>query len=280
MRQFLPVVAITAILSASCGSQGLTEAEVVELIQQHSTPGPMGPQGPQGIAGPQGVRGEQGERGEQGLQGPRGATGPKGEIGRQGPQGPTSESLSIPGHIMDSYGRGVVYIESGNVAGSGFIFETRGSTGLILTAHHVVEESRDIDVYVEGSGTHRAELLGFDEDLDIAVLSVCCSEFISLSWREWGLAEGRLLTAMTRYQADKANLELAIGRVTESDTVTAFEAPLRSGASGSPITDMDGQFFGVVVGQSKTDKGVFGAVRFDLIEDIVKGWTRGVLVTD
>ena len=94
MKRVLLVVTITALFSVSCGSQGLTKAEVVELIKQHSTPGPVGPPGPQGIPGPQGlpgpqgIQGVQGEQGEPGPQGIQGRPGPQGEQGPPGKQGP------------------------------------------------------------------------------------------------------------------------------------------------------------------------------------------------
>ena len=99
MGRLVVLSSLLILLATSCQSQGLTEAEVVELIRQHSTPGPKGPPGPQGNPGPQGIpgvqgpAGEQGERGAQGLQGPagergdQGVPGPRGVQGRQGLQG-------------------------------------------------------------------------------------------------------------------------------------------------------------------------------------------------
>ena len=104
----LPI--IIGSLALSCAN-GLTESEVISLIQEHSVPGPQGPAGPQGpggiqgppgSAGPQGSPGPRGPQGEVGPQGPvgipgpagiagppgpQGATGPQGEVGPQGPKG-------------------------------------------------------------------------------------------------------------------------------------------------------------------------------------------------
>ena len=85
-----------ALLGAACSS-GLSESEVIALIQEHVTPGPAGekgptgPQGPQGPKGDSGAQGPAGERGSQGTQGPAGLQGEQGiqgEPGRQGPPGP------------------------------------------------------------------------------------------------------------------------------------------------------------------------------------------------
>ena len=84
-------------------SNGLSESEVVRLIQQHSTPGPQGEpgpigekgdtgeRGPQGEPGPIGEKGDTGERGPQGEPGPIGEKGDTGERGPQGEPGPIGE---------------------------------------------------------------------------------------------------------------------------------------------------------------------------------------------
>ena len=92
------IVGVLLGLSLGCAS-GLSEDEVVKLIQANSTPGPQGeqgppgPQGPQGVAGaagqqgPQGEPGQQGEMGPPGKQGDPGEPGPQGQPGLAGPQG-------------------------------------------------------------------------------------------------------------------------------------------------------------------------------------------------
>ena len=111
MRVML-VVGILATIVLGLGfacSPGLSESEVIELIQQNSTPGPQGP------AGPQGERGERGEPGPQGPMGPRGARGEKGEPGPQGPMGPRGErgekgEQGDPGPKGDRGDPGTVFI--------------------------------------------------------------------------------------------------------------------------------------------------------------------------
>ncbi len=106
--RILLALSLLILLMVACAS-GLTESEVREIIQEHSTPGPAGPQGERGLAGdpgsqgesgPPGERGPQGEQGVAGNQGPQGspgAPGPRGEPGAQGepgqvgPQGPQGE---------------------------------------------------------------------------------------------------------------------------------------------------------------------------------------------
>ncbi len=68
-------------------SSGLSESEVIELIEEHSVPGPRGPVGPPGPEGVQGPSGATGSQGPQGIQGPQGEIGPPGPEGVQGPSG-------------------------------------------------------------------------------------------------------------------------------------------------------------------------------------------------
>ncbi len=82
----------SAIIFVVACSSGLTESQVIELIQTHSTPGPAGEQGPPGPQGPQGDVGDTGMQGPQGEVGPKGAKGdpgPQGARGGAGPQGDT-----------------------------------------------------------------------------------------------------------------------------------------------------------------------------------------------
>ena len=90
------VFLVTAMFMVLACTSGLTESEVVALIQKHSTPGPQGEQGPPGQQGekgdtgepgPRGLQGEQGIRGEQGIQGERGETGEPGPRGLKGEKG-------------------------------------------------------------------------------------------------------------------------------------------------------------------------------------------------
>ena len=147
-----------------------------EIAKIEVPPGEQGPQGPPGVQGPQGPPGVQGAQGEQGPAGLQGRTGP---AGPQGPAGPVPTILSIPSQVIERYGDAVVQVRTAGVFGSGFIYETRGTTALVITAHHLIEDGGYIDVYVEGSGVHRASMLGYDETLDVAALSICCGEFTS-----------------------------------------------------------------------------------------------------
>ena len=80
------VLVVIGLFGVAC-SGGLTEPDVVSLIQEHSVEGLVGPQGPAGVQGTQGVQGPQGVQGERGVVGPKGVQGDTGHQGEQGKQG-------------------------------------------------------------------------------------------------------------------------------------------------------------------------------------------------
>ena len=69
---------------------------------------------------------------------------------------------------------GVVTIEGELAAGTGFIFDERG---LVLTNHHVIEDTNDIRVRFDRKTAVRARLIAKDIDRDIAVLQINMSAF-------------------------------------------------------------------------------------------------------
>ena len=310
----LPLLIVSLVFVSGCQSERLNRAEVIALIEEYSEPGPVGPEGPQGEEGPMGPKGATGatgEPGEQGIpgrvgttgppgpegkrgkEGSRGPEGPRGEAGETGPPGadaptPTPAPMSIPAQIIDRYGDGVVQIIQGDLLGSGFIYELRGTTALVMTVHHAIEDGGPIDVRVT-SGTHRAKVVAIDETRDIAVLSICCDQFIPLEWSRWSASAGRWVMVLGKWDDDQV-LSYATGKVRSVEEVHPrdvqlmyLDAPIGPGGGGSPVLNMDGQVVGMVVGQLKTDPTQFGALThsaFKSIPDVVEEEARGVKVTD
>lgn len=87
-RLKLLALAIVLVGIAACSGDGMTEQEVMALIEEHSVPGdkgdagPMGPEGPQGLQGATGASGQDGEDGEDGQLGKDGKDGKDGESGQ------------------------------------------------------------------------------------------------------------------------------------------------------------------------------------------------------
>lgn len=56
--------------------------------------------------------------------------------------------------------------------GSGFVYKMDSKYGYIMTNHHVVESSTSLKVLLSNGNLVDAKLLGSDEYLDIAVISI------------------------------------------------------------------------------------------------------------
>ena len=156
-----------------------------------------------------------------------------------------------------------------------------------MTAHHVLDDSDGpIDVYVEGSGTHRAALEGFDESIDFAVLSICCAEFVHLTGAEFGGWEGSWAIMLSRPSLEDTDLSYAMGKVTGREdysdgTLIWFDATLKgSGASGSPLLDIHGRVVGLAIGQQKMEPYLFAALDYGSASDHAESWAKGVKITE
>ena len=75
----------------------------------------------------------------------------------------------------------VVRISHANGGGTGFIFETEGQYGYVMTNEHVIKGARRITVTVNDSTPYDdAVLVGQDDERDLAVLRICCGSFTTL----------------------------------------------------------------------------------------------------
>ena len=108
------MVAILMVGAAACAG-GMTEADVTDLIQQHSVPGPQGEAGPPGPEGPEGKVGSRGpggsdgmagEAGPEGAPGPQGSSGPKGDAGSAGDPGPAFMVVDWAATPNEAFGDG------------------------------------------------------------------------------------------------------------------------------------------------------------------------------
>lgn len=160
-------------------------------------------------------------------------------------------------------------ISSGSVSGSGFILT---EDGYIMTNYHVVEDAYqggfDVTVMLYDGTEYTAEIVGFDDDNDIAVLkidatglsAVTLGNSDSLSVGDAVYAIGNPLGELAYSMSD--GIVSATDRVIstdESTNINMFQltAAINSGNSGGPVYDASGEVVGVVTAKY-SDTGVEG----------------------
>jgi len=136
--------------------------------------------------------------------------------------------------------------------GSGFIIQ---SSGLIVTNNHVIEGAENIQVTLDNGIEYRAEVIGADEDTDLALLQINADvDLPTVSFGDsdvmrvgdWVLAIGSpfdlggtvtagILSAKGRTVSGGRQL----GQYFQTD------APINRGNSGGPMFNMDGEVIGV-----------------------------------
>lgn len=148
--------------------------------------------------------------------------------------------------------------------GTGFIFLTREDTAFVMTNAHVVAAQPSITVRVRNAEEYDAVLLGGDQIVDIAVLSVCCSdsfEHIPLGeglrtddpapWSDnTNIASAGAELVVVGYPRGSYELVATTGKIriwidTGAGRKVIHDADTEPGSSGSPILSPDGRLMGV-----------------------------------
>lgn len=88
--------------------------------------------------------------------------------------GPKTRDVSRGGEMFQTLRDGVVTVQGELEPGTGFIVD---DTGLVLTNHHVINQSNEIRVRFDKNTAVRARVLAFDKERDLAVLQVNLSVF-------------------------------------------------------------------------------------------------------
>ena len=159
----------------------------------------------------------------------------------------------------------VVRIESVFGSGSGAIFETEGRTAYIITNHHVVEGSAEVNVTVNDSATYRGTVLGTDAVRDLAVVRICCGSFLALAFGDAsGLDPGDEVVAIGYALGLSGQATITRGIVSarrynsnlfQSDVIQT-DAAINPGNSGGPMLSLSGEILGInTFGIEETDTG-------------------------
>ncbi|WP_109507201.1 S1C family serine protease [Nocardioides speluncae] len=182
---------------------------------------------------------------------------PQPEWGPGGAQQPSGTKAS------EEQSEGVVLIDTtlqnGAGAGTGMILDEDGT---ILTNYHVVEDSTSVKVTVASTGdTYDAEVLGYDESADVALLDIDADELTPVTIDDDEVDVGDDVTAVGN-GGGQGFLSAADGEVlAEDQPITASDAfggdaenltgliqtdaAAVSGYSGGPTFDDEGEVIGI-----------------------------------
>ena len=147
---------------------------------------------------------------------------------------------------------GVVRIDTWEGAGSGVIFDTTSEGGaLVLTNYHVIDGPGRVTVEVEDSATYRGHRQGYDADMDLAVVSICCGKFKKLSFGDVSKLKPGSEVVAIGYPLDlpgAASITRGIVSAIRSKgdfEIIQMDAPINPGNSGGPLLSASGEVLGI-----------------------------------
>ena len=149
----------------------------------------------------------------------------------------------------------MVKIVTDSGTGSGVIYEVdaRSGAALILTNRHVIEGASRISAVVTDTVSYDATLRGYDGNVDLAVLRICCNTgFSSAQFVESGsVATGDRVYALG-YPLSANSIRVTEGIVSASEYSADYgayiiqtDAALNPGNSGGPLIRSDGLVVGI-----------------------------------
>lgn len=176
--------------------------------------------------------------------------------------------------IVSAAGPGVVRVEGRRrLPASGILW---GESGLVVTAHHVLERVEGLTVGVVGGGSYPAQLVGRDPGRDLAVLRMEMEGLDSADWTEdEGIKVGHLCLALGRPgEGIQATLGIvsALGEGWRTpmgggiDRYLQTDVVMYPGFSGGPLVNMEGKFLGM---NTSAIRGVSLAVPYRTLERVV-----------
>jgi serine protease Do len=143
--------------------------------------------------------------------------------------------------------------------GSGFIIDAKG---IVVTNNHVIQDSDDIIVRVNGDKEYKAKIIGSDPLSDLAVLEIDSKDrFVPVKFGDsnkarigdWVIAIGNpfgLGGTVTSGIISARNRSIGLSRY---EDYIQTDASINQGNSGGPLFNMDGDVIGIntaILGQS------------------------------
>ncbi len=184
-------------------------------------------------------------------------------------------------------------------AGSGVIVDA--DSGLIVTNHHVVDSAATISVQLHDGRTFEAELLGSDENTDVALLRIEADGLADIPFADVEtVAVGDYVVAIGNPfgigQTVTSGIVSALGRTglnrNNYEDFIQTDAAINMGNSGGALVDLEGRLIGIntaIISGNGGSNGIGFAVPVDMVSSVVGHLERdgevrrgllGVTITD
>jgi serine protease Do len=196
----------------------------------------------------------------------------------------------------------IVQVQVGNISEEGEFLTTGGGSGvvisrdgLIMTNHHVIDNSTEVRVVFEDGRMYEGEIIGSDRLTDIGLLKITSSNLIpislgnseELSVGDLAVAIGHPLTlgaapTVTTGVVSALERRLDVGGEAMNSGVTLFgliqtDAPITRGSSGGALLNNNGELIGITTAIATADVGAEGLgfavpvnLALGIVDDLLK----------
>jgi S1-C subfamily serine protease len=174
--------------------------------------------------------------------------------------------------IIDDIIESVVSIQTDVGSGSGFIIST---DGLVVTNYHVIEGARAAGVQRHNGDSHRVQIVGFDQDADIALLRIDANNLPTLSFANSNdVRVGEKVIAV----GNPAGLDFSVTQGIVSATKRTdnlnnefiqIDVAINPGNSGGPLINTNGDVIGINTLKIAEFEGLGFAISSNYAQDII-----------
>ena len=177
----------------------------------------------------------------------------------------------------------IVQVQVGNMSEDGEFLPNGGGSGvvisadgLIMTNHHVIDNSSQVRVVFEDGRMYESEIIGSDRLTDIGLLKISASNLVPISIGnsevlkvgDLAVAIGHPLTlgaapTVTTGVVSALERRLDVGGEAMNSGVTLFgliqtDAPITRGSSGGALINSNGELIGITTAIATADVGAEG----------------------
>ena len=177
----------------------------------------------------------------------------------------------------------IVQVQVGTLSEDGEFFSAGGGSGvvitdegLIMTNHHVIDNSTEVRVIFEDGRLYEATIIGSDKLTDIGLIKINASNLIPIAIGnsdnmlvgDLAVAIGHPLTlgaapTVTTGVVSALESRLDVGGDTMDSAVTLFgliqtDAPITRGSSGGALINKNGELIGITTAIATADVGAEG----------------------